>query len=274
MISFQKKRQISLFFLLLGVSGLGIVLRYYQNNLVSTGLGTGIILFGLVLFLASFNLRKKIPILPLGRGSTWLRIHIYIGWFSIAVFLFHIDFKFPTGGLELVVGGLFALTALSGVFGAFLSRFIPLKLTDKGGSITFERIPRLRRNLRQEVEKLVFESIELTKKNTIADFYTFRLAKFFVGTHNFWNHVFSNHRHVKIIFGHVNALKRYLNEEEKKVLKKIELCIYEKDKIDFHHSLLYIMRCWLFIHVPLTYALILFGIFHGVVAYQMSGGQF
>ena len=57
----------------------------------------GVLLLFLVLALALFNARKKLPFLPLMKAATWLQIHIYAGWFCLFVFLLHIRFRIPSG---------------------------------------------------------------------------------------------------------------------------------------------------------------------------------
>ena len=39
----------------------------------------GLLLFLIVVFLAAFNSRKKLPFLPLLKASIWLQLHIYVG---------------------------------------------------------------------------------------------------------------------------------------------------------------------------------------------------
>ena len=47
---------------------------------------SGWLLLGVIVFLVLLNLRKKIPVLPLGSAAAWLQFHIYAGWLAIALF--------------------------------------------------------------------------------------------------------------------------------------------------------------------------------------------
>ena len=54
---------------------------------------TGWVLLAGMLVLTFYNARKKLPFLPLGKSETWLQIHIYLGFFTVVLFLD--PFEFP-----------------------------------------------------------------------------------------------------------------------------------------------------------------------------------
>ena len=63
---------------------------------------SGYVLMGCLLFLAGFNLRKKLPALPtIGSGRFWMQAHIYVALVSIGIFLSHIGPGIPMGGLSV-----------------------------------------------------------------------------------------------------------------------------------------------------------------------------
>ena len=55
----------------------------YGTGLRRTQFFDGWILLAGILFLTLFNLRKKLPMLPLGRASNWTRIHVFTGFFTV-----------------------------------------------------------------------------------------------------------------------------------------------------------------------------------------------
>ncbi len=120
-----------------------------------TRLFSGWVLFVLVIALTIFNLRKKLPFLPLGTAVAWMELHAYAGLFAIFVFLAHVGFRVPEGPLEVTLALLFVLVSGSGVVGLALSRWLPIRLSTRGEAILFERIPALRLGLHDEVEELV-----------------------------------------------------------------------------------------------------------------------
>jgi hypothetical protein len=50
--------------------------------------------------------------------------------------------------------------------------------------------------------------------------------------------------------------------------------VVEKDRLDFARVYLGLTKGWLFVHVPLTYALIILTVLHVVVVYAFSMGPF
>ncbi len=71
---------------LIAVAGTAVLLSYYLS-LRDTAIGSGWVLLAVMLFLASYNLRKKLTYPPLLTSATWLRLHVYVGVASIVGFL-------------------------------------------------------------------------------------------------------------------------------------------------------------------------------------------
>ncbi|HEX3599041.1 MAG TPA: hypothetical protein VHU84_02800, partial [Lacipirellulaceae bacterium] len=63
--------------------------RALEKRLMPSSYSTGYILLAALLFLALYNLRKKLPSLPLGNSATWLQWHLYVGIGSVGVFAMH-----------------------------------------------------------------------------------------------------------------------------------------------------------------------------------------
>ena len=94
---------------------------------------SGWALFGVMVFLALYNGRKKIPFLPAGNSEAWLQLHIYAGYFTVLLFAIHVKFRVPDGIFESILTGLFAVVTVSGFVGLFLSRVLPKRLNTRGG---------------------------------------------------------------------------------------------------------------------------------------------
>ena len=76
---------------------------------------SGWILLGLMVALALFNARKKLPFLNLSPAASWLRFHVYAGWLTFVVFFLHVGFHVPRGPIEVTLAVMYLLVALSGV---------------------------------------------------------------------------------------------------------------------------------------------------------------
>ena len=129
---------------------------------------TGWVFFGVMVLLTIYNARKKLPFLPLGSSESWLQIHIYAGFFTVVLFLIHLNFRLPTGWFEGVLAWLYALVTGSGIVGLFITRVLPRRLATHGGEVIYEKIPALRHGLRTEAETLAFGTKLEAKSPAIA----------------------------------------------------------------------------------------------------------
>lgn len=233
---------------------------------------TGWSLLGLMLFLTALNARKKIPFLPLFSARLWLQVHLYLGLFTGLVFLLHLRWHWPQGGFEMMLALLFAAVTLSGIFGWWLSRTMPKRLTSAGGEVPFERIPVVRRSLRLQAEKLVLTGIVPAGASTLADFYAARLADFFSGPAHFRSHLFGSQRPLNQLLGQIAEVDRFINPSERKTVAELSELVRQKNMLDFHRTSQLVMKGWLFVHIPLTYGLLVFSVAHLVIIYSFSGG--
>ena len=63
--------------------------RVLESRLTPSSFATGYLMLAAVLFLALYNVRKKLPFLPLGSSAAWLQWHLYVGLGSVGVFALH-----------------------------------------------------------------------------------------------------------------------------------------------------------------------------------------
>ncbi|MBN4049859.1 hypothetical protein JYT84_00365 [bacterium AH-315-M10] len=232
---------------------------------------TGWLLFALMIALACYNMRKRLSFLPIGSSSAWLQFHIYAGLFTVVLFVIHVGLRFPNGRLELLVTALFAIVAGSGIIGIILSRTIPRYLAARGEEVLFERIPEMRRRLQQQVEDLVMRSAADSASTTIHDFYKEHLQRFFLGQRNFLAHIMGYQRVRHRLPQLIESWDRYFEEDERQVMHEIKELVCAKDDLDYQCALQALLKGWLFVHVPITQALLLFALLHGVLAHVYSG---
>lgn len=248
---------------LAGVLAAGALYVAWTLSLQEASFLTGWLLAGLLLVLTLFNVRKRLPFLPLLSASTWLQAHVYVGLGTVAVFLFHVDFRVPDGLLEVVLASLFLVVVLSGIVGLFLSRVIPGRLRSRGEVVLRQRQPRLLRRLRERLEELVDE----VESTAVSEFYVRRLLPFFEGHRNFWWHLAQSHRPRRQMLDELEGMERYLSGDEREVVEEIADLIRKKDELDYHRAHQSLLKRWLFVHVPVTYSLLVVTAVHAVVAY-------
>lgn len=261
----------TILFLLLSAAAAVVYQRQFAHLPRATYI-TGWVLLGSMLVLTLYNGRKKIPFLPLLSSRSWLQFHIYAGYFTGFLFLAHVRFRMPTGWFEGSLSLLYWLVMFSGIIGLIMSRSFPKRLTTRGGEVVFEQVPVVRRNLQERAEAIALKSISDAKASTLADFYVSDLAEFFSGPKNFWLHVFEVRGPLNRLLGRIEDLNRFLNERERASLAQIADLVRQKDGLDYHHSLQLALKLWLFVHIPLTYSLLILSLLHLVLVYAFSGG--
>jgi hypothetical protein len=239
-------------------------------SLHRTELLSGWLLFTALVLLATYNLRKKLSFIPLGSASTWLQIHVYTGWFAVFLFVLHLGGRWPHSVLGILMTVLFLGVAGSGVVGIFISRNFASRLTTRGGEVVYERIPSLRRNLREQAENLVMKSVSETETQTIARFYTSRLKTFFHGPRNFLLHLFESGSPWSKLDHELTNVERYLQGRELEILAELRELVRAKNTLDYHHALQSVLKYWLFVHIPATFGLMLLVLAHIVLVYAFA----
>jgi peptidoglycan biosynthesis protein MviN/MurJ (putative lipid II flippase) len=59
---------------------------------------------------------------------------------------------------------------------------------------------------------------------------------------------------------------------DREKIEKLAQLVRQKDGLDYHRALQLALRLWLFIHIPLTYGLMVFTVLHVVLVFGFSGG--
>lgn len=233
---------------------------------------TGWLLIGGFVLLAAYNLRKKLPMLPLADSASWMQVHLYLGLLTAGVFVLHAGWQLPTGRFESVLWALAVALFVTGIAGIALSRLAPGALTWHGERVIYERIPRLRRQLADEVADLATRSVEDTASGTVAGYYADRLKPYFDRPRHRWAHLIGSKRPLRRLCRELGALERYLSDAGKSTLKEIEARVVAKDNLDYQHTWQGLLKGWLFLHLPLTYATLVAIPVHVVLAYAFAAG--
>lgn len=236
---------------------------------------SGWVLLSLVVVLAAYNIRKKLPFLPLGSAATWLQIHIYGGLLSGVVFVVHLAVGIPNGYFEGALSVLFLAVFFSGLVGLLLSRLIPPRLTTRAREseeVLFERIPIFVRRIRDEVEEMVLECTSQSESTAVGSFYAARLKPFFERPRNFWRHVLHIQRPRLLLLKEIHSQEGYLTESEKELMEELSDRVRLKDDLDYQYALQAVLKYWLFVHVPLSFGLLVFSLFHLLLVYSFAGG--
>jgi hypothetical protein len=272
MTNFTRRRIRNASTLLLVTAGIVGWAYARERELGSSAFATGYMLLAAVLFLALYNVRKKLPFLPLGSAAAWLQWHLYVGMGTVGVFGLHAGVSWPRGALDAVLAAVYLLTVASGLVGLYFTRAIPAQLARLGDEIIYERIPAFRRQVRQQVGEVVLESVAASGATTLADFYTGRLYDYF-GRPRGWHYfVRPTTARRRALMREMHDLRRYLSEPEQAGCERLFSLVRRKDDLDFHDARQRLLKLWLFAHIGLTYTLVLLALVHGLLAHAFHGG--
>jgi hypothetical protein len=260
------------------------------------GLTYGALGFLFMLFVGLLGLRKKFPVWRVGRAQSWMRGHLWLGLLSFPLILFHGGFHFG-GTLTSLLMWLFLFVWISGILGAALQHFMPrLQTAQLPMETIYEQIDRVRGQLAAEAQQIVDETCSALEGEvshaserqraisasagtqgglTVASGLqanqqvSSQLRKFLAdemlpylaragGLSNMANSVQSQK-----LFQQFRVL---LPPELHSNLDDLENICEEKRQLDKQSRLHKILHGWLLVHIPLSYALLLLGAVHAIVA--------
>jgi hypothetical protein len=246
--------------------------RARERSLAPSSFATGYIMLATVLFLAAYNVRKKLPFLPIASSTTWLQYHLYVGIGSVGVFALHAGWRWPNGVLESTLAGCYLFTVVSGVVGLYMTRTIPAQLARVGEEMIYERIPALARHVQRQAHDAILESVTVSGATTLADFYVARLYDYFHRSRGAGYFLRPTTALRRSLMGEMQDLRRYLNESESAACERMFALVRRKDDLDFHAARQGMLKIWLFVHIGLTYALVVLAVLHGLLALAFRGG--
>jgi hypothetical protein len=244
--------------------------RYLDGWVLAAGIGLQLL----------FHTAMKTARLARRSALRFRTVHILVGYLLIAAFLSHSDFSLPDTSLEWALWASFVLVSLSGIFGTYLAWSLQAKrgIDERVG---YDRIPARRAELARELHAAIAvaappdPAIALPAPPYhawIADLYANHLKDFFQGQRNFTAHLVGSRRPLKRLTDEIDTLSSYVDQESKAKLAAIKTLVEEKDRLDFARVYLGLTKGWLFVHVPVTYALTVLVVAHILVVYAFSSG--
>ncbi|HEY3897591.1 MAG TPA: hypothetical protein VGM54_03205 [Chthoniobacter sp.] len=244
------------------------------------GLIFGILTLAIFLFASALGIRKKRRTWPLGHVRHWLMAHIWLTILTIPLVLFHCGFH--VGGLQarwLIV--LYVAVMISGFFGLAVQQFIPRMMREQlSREMVFDEIPSLRVKLQLTVEE-IRSSLRLHQRLIAADTRPGRAAvaevtsvrvleKFldtdclpYLAAKNGKRHSLGDAGRAAQIF---HAVRVNVAPEWRSKVDEIERCCNERRWTDLQTSFQHWLHGWLLIHVPFSFALLVFALCHAWAA--------
>jgi hypothetical protein len=242
--------------------------RYLDGWVLAAGMGVQL----------SFHIVTKIGALSPKSATRWRKLHIFRGYVLIAAFISHSDFSLPDSAFEWALWAGFVLVTLSGILGTYLTWSLQAKRAIDE-SVSYDRIPTRCLELAGDVRAIVVTTDPSASSITlpapphdawIRDLYTTHLRDFFQGPRNYAAHLIGSQRPLRRLTDEIDNLSRYVDLRSQEKLAAIRNLVIEKDRLDFARLFLGLAKAWLFVHVPVTYALTVLIVLHVVVVYAFS----
>ncbi len=216
------------------------------------GIGYGIAATALVVGVFFYAVRRRTIPGRLGRTWFYLQFHVYGGTLFLLLMFMHVGFRTPHGILTWWLWFLSIWVVGSGLLGIVLQKWIPT-LLNAGLSIEvhYDRIPELVAEIRQRADELVAGC-----DYPIRTFYRKHLAPALAGPKTrliYYLDVTGGIRARTESFGYLRGL---LPAEEKQKLDALQAMYKTKLEIDAHYTLQKALRWWLYLHAPVSVALV------------------
>ncbi len=248
-----------------------VVVEAQSESLGGNSFTTGYLLMGSIIFLAAFNLIKKLTFLPaMGSAAFWMQLHIYVGLATFAIFGFHVAWQVPSGKFEIFLAVLYLVVAFSGIYGLYATRVLPKRLTAIPVEVIFEQIPWWRDQNARQARTLVLNAED--SSDVLARFYANRLARYLERPRNLVYLVNPNGRERRQLINEIEELDRFLTEDQRLISRGLAELVHRKDDLDYHHAIQGRLKVWLFVHVGLTYSLLAVSLLHLVLVHAFHGG--
>lgn len=252
----------------------------------------------LMVFAGLLGARKKVPTWRIGRGTTWMRGHLWLGLASFPFILFHAGFRLGAGSLTRTLMVLFIIVIASGVFGAVLQHFVPRTMTDRVPlESIYDQIDRLRGQLIEEAGRCITElcgaleadlavagelqraqaagagtigsmtfasalGADETVSATIREFSGKELQPF-LAQRGGRGRALADPATAKGMF---RQLRVFVPEALWSHVGDLESITEEKRQLDAQRRLHLWLHGWLLVHIPISYAVLALGAIHAVLA--------
>lgn len=221
-----------------------------------------------ILVLLYFGVRKRSYRSTFGTLEAWLQSHLYLGVLAAVLVLFHTGFRFQD---KVAVSAFAVLGAVvvSGVWGALVYTAVPRRLTEVEGDLTPERMAEQLNQLGRTMSRLATGKSEPFQKvcqGLLAELVPARLAG--------WKLLVGAGRERKDETAPWAAQLGRVPASEQEDLR--QLLVLARQRRELHQRLLAQQRfrnhldVWLYVHVPLSIALIVLVAAHLVAVFFFS----
>ena len=230
------------------------------------GLGYGIAAYALILLLAFFGIRKRWYRTRFGTLEQWLQSHIYLGLLVLLILFFHTGGRF-NDKIAVTTFILAAIVIVSGIVGAIFYVAIPRLLTEVESNLTVEEISNQLNQLGKQMARVASDQsapfqriyLELMREST---------PGWLAG----WRLLFTRmrRRESQMPRDWTTLLSLVPKDEQEDLRSMLVLSRQRKElllRLIFQQRYKNLLESWLYVHVPVTIALLVFAVVHIVAVF-------
>ena len=209
----------------------------------------------LILWLTMLGLRKRA--MTAGRWSlkSWTSAHVYLGLSLIVIATLHTGFQFGWN-VHTLAYALMMLVILSGIYGIIVYVTLPDELSDTRAEMTrpqmLEAVQQIDRQLQSVAQPLRIADTEIVRLSLNEDPFRGGFIRRISGRNRDCGNASA--------LAQMRARRAEATPEEAKVIEQVVELLERKDsalaRLRRHLRIRALLEVWLYVHVPLTFALI------------------
>ena len=256
-------------------------------GLVYAGVGSAMMLFAMLL-----SFRKRYRTLRIGRVFWWMQGHVWLGLLAYPLILFHAGGFHWGGTMTQVIMWLFTVIVVSGIVGLVLQNMVPrAMLRDVRAETIYEQIDHVTDQLRAEAEAMVEAVVRRPERAAYAQevvpagaatvlvaeqsvdgaavltaFYEKEVKPFLM--HDLPPD--SRFNKEQAFLAEFAAVRQALPQSMHQTLADLQSIVEERRELERQRRMHRVLHCWLLVHVPLSFALLILATAHAVIALQYT----
>ena len=227
---------------------------------------TGCTLLIVLAVLMGLSVIRQMPFFSIFNARFWAQLHIYLGLFSLIVFILHVDRGWPQGAFNICLFVFFLLMIFTGLMGVLIYRRVPKKIMHFGEELVLSEIPARFVAIRDQAENVLKLAFAEENCEELKQFYLDHLYDVFKSPSQLARSMCGlRDEHQDVLLRELERLKRYADTAELYCIEQLQQLLQQKYDLDYYYAQKLLLRYWLYVHIPIAYLLIIFVIIHIII---------
>lgn len=231
------------------------------------GLAYGVLGTGIILVLMALGIRKRRYSSALGTVQGWTSAHVYLGLLTLLIISMHAGFRFRPD-VHTLAFVLLTIVVLSGILGVLLYLTIPPRLTKYEAGIQADKIDREITHIMEEIRTLSKD-----KSDAFADVYRREISRAHSRGHQGWRILFREPGDLMLSnrAQELAAAAPGIPSGEFAAFQSVSRLVMQRAQLETtlvaQMRLKNAMEAWLYVHVPVSIAMMIAIAVHVVVVF-------